>query len=70
MELENIYIYRMTHIDNIPNILLNGITHRNSPNSNPTFVAIGDISLIDTRSTKSVSIDNGEMLNFNAQSII
>lgn len=70
MELENIYIYRMTHIDNIPNILLNGITHRNSPNSNPSFVAIGDISLIDTRSTKSVSIDNGEMLNFNAQSII
>ncbi|MCD8440917.1 DUF4433 domain-containing protein [Tenacibaculum finnmarkense] len=70
MELENIYIYRMTHIDNIPNILLNGITHKNSPNSNPNFVPIGDVILIDTRSTKHVSIDNGDMLNFNAESII
>ena len=70
MELENIYVYRMTHIDNIPNILRNGITHKNSPNSNPNFVSIGDVSLIDTRSTKYVSIDNGEMLNFNAKSII
>tara|TARA_R110002051_G_scaffold137454_1_gene209959 strand:- start:1183 stop:1839 length:657 start_codon:yes stop_codon:yes gene_type:complete len=70
MELENIYIYRMTHIDNIPNIMLNGITHKNSPNSNPNFVPIGDVSLIDTRSTKNVSIDNGDMLNFNAKTIV
>ncbi len=70
MELENIYIYRMTHIDNIPNILTNGITHKNSPNSNPNFIPIGDVSLIDTRATKRVSIDNGDILNFNALSII
>lgn len=60
----------MTHIDNIPNILLNGITHKNSPNSNPNFVPIGDTSLIDTRSTKLVSIDNGEMFNFNVKTIV
>lgn len=60
----------MTHIDNIPNIMQNGINHKNSPNFNPNFIPIGDTSLIDTRSTKRVSIDNGEMLNFNAQTII
>jgi ssDNA thymidine ADP-ribosyltransferase, DarT len=70
MELENIYIYRMTHIDNILNILQNGITHKNSPNSNSNFVPIGDVSLIETRSTKRVSIDNGDALNFNAPSVI
>lgn len=70
MELENIYIYRMTHIDNIPNILQNGITHKNSPNFNPNFIPIGDVSLIDTRSTKIVSIDNGEIIYFNTPSII
>jgi ssDNA thymidine ADP-ribosyltransferase, DarT len=70
MELENIYIYRLTHIDNIPYILLNGITHGNSPNSNPNFVPIGDASLIDTRRTKRVSIDNGDILNFNAPTIV
>lgn len=70
MELENIYIYRMTHIDNIPNILQTGITHKKSPNSNPNFMPIGDISLIDTRSTKRVRIDNGDILNFNAPTII
>jgi hypothetical protein len=70
MELENTHIYRMTHIDNIPNILQNGITYKNSPNSNPNFIPIGDVSLIDTRSTKRVSIDNGNILNFNSPSII
>ena len=70
MELEKIHIYRMTHIDNIPNTLQNGITHKNSPNSNPNYVPIGDVSLIDTRSSKRVSIDNGDLQNSNAPSII
>jgi hypothetical protein len=48
----------MTHIDNIPHILENGITHRNSPNANPDYVAIGDVSLIDTRATKQINISN------------
>ncbi|MGO3720019.1 MAG: type II toxin-antitoxin system toxin DNA ADP-ribosyl transferase DarT [Mesonia hippocampi] len=69
MKLENIYIYRMTHIDNIPNIMQNGITHKNSPNSNPNFIPIGDVSLIDTRSSKRVSIDNGEMFDFDMPAI-
>ncbi|NJL14149.1 MAG: DUF4433 domain-containing protein [Microscillaceae bacterium] len=40
----------MTHIENIPHILQNGITHRTSANANSDFVAIGGSSLISTRS--------------------
>ena len=49
----------MSHIDNIPHILKHGITHKNSVNANPNFKAIGDTSLIDTRSNKIVNITNG-----------
>lgn len=59
----------MTHIDNIPHILQYGITHRNSPNANPNFVAIGDISLINSRDQKQVTVDNGDFLNLEAPSI-
>lgn len=59
MELHNIYIYRMTHIDNIPHILQNGITHKNSKNSNRNFKTIGDKSLIDKRSIRQIYVDNG-----------
>lgn len=70
MELESIYVYRMTHIDNIPIILQNGIVHKNSPNADPNFVPIGDISLIETRSTRRINIDNGDPSNFNSTSIV
>ena len=39
----------MTHIENIPHILQNGITHTTSEYANPDFVPIGDSSLITTR---------------------
>lgn len=63
MKLEEIKIYRMTHIKNIPHILKYGITHKNSSNSNQNFVTIGDLSLIDLRNNKKVSIDNGNLSN-------
>ncbi len=69
MDLEEIKIYRMTHIDNIEHILKNGITHKNSPNHNPGYVTIGDISLINTRDTKQVTVDNGDFLDFDASTI-
>ena len=59
MDLSQIYIYRMTHIENIPHILKHGITHKDSPNANTDYVTIGDKSLIDTRAAKIVSISNG-----------
>ena len=59
----------MTHIENVLHILNYGITHKNSANSNPNFVTIGDISLIDTRSTRQVRVDNGDFLNFDCPTI-
>jgi hypothetical protein len=69
MDLAKINIYRMVHIENIPHILKNGITHRNSLNANPDFISIGDTSLIQTRSSRKVHIDNGDLLNLQAPTI-
>lgn len=63
MDIKGIKLYRMTHIDNIPHILQYGITHRNSLNANPNFISIGDLSLINTRDQKQVTIDNGNLHN-------
>lgn len=69
MDLVEIKVYRMTHIDNIEDILQNGITHRNSANHNPNYITIGDIGLISTRSRKQVTVDNGDFLDFDASTI-
>lgn len=69
-DLDRIYLYRMTHIENVSHILECGVTHKNSPNANPNFITIGDTSLINTRSTKVVTVDNGDFLNFSAPTII
>lgn len=49
-DLSKIYLFRMTHIENIPHVLQYGITHSQSANANPAYVPIGDSSLISTRS--------------------
>jgi len=49
-DYQKIYLYRMTHIENIPHVVQHGITHSSSPNANRAFVPIGDNSLIATRS--------------------
>lgn len=69
MDLAEIKVYRMTHIDNIDHILQYGITHKNSPNHNPDYIAIGDISLIETRNTRQIIVDNGDFLDFEATKI-
>ena len=50
----------MTHIANVPHILLHGITHRNSPYANPNFTPIGDPNLISTRD--NFQLENGRLL--------
>lgn len=69
MDLSEIKVYRMTHIDNIEHILQYGITHRNSPNRNLDYIAIGDVSLINTRDSKRVSVDNGDFFDLDAATI-
>jgi len=58
--INDIEIYRITHIDNIPHILKNGITHKDSLKKNLNYKNIGDISLISIRSSKKIEISNGE----------
>jgi len=70
VELSKIKLYRITHIENIPHILQNGITHRNSKNKNPLYKNIGDTSLINTRINRKVNIDNGEFNSKNQQTVI
>jgi len=69
MEIEKIFLYRITHIKNISHVLSHGITQKSSTHANPAFQAIGDKSLIDNRSGKQVIIDNGDLFNVKAASI-
>ena len=48
-DFDKIFLFRITHIDNIPHIIKNGITHLTSQNSNPQYKSIGDSSLINNR---------------------
>ncbi len=63
MELSQINVYRITHIENIKHILNQGITHKNSSNANTDFKSIGDVSLINTRGVKQINVDNGDFSN-------
>lgn len=60
IDLNKTYLFRMTHIKNIPHIIQYGITHSNSANKNPNFVPIGDVSLITTRN--NTILNNGRRL--------
>lgn len=60
--IENIFIYRITHIANIPNILQYGITHRNSPDANPNYKPIGDASLISFRDSLTLNCNGMSVL--------
>ena len=57
MGLPKLYIYRMTHLDNIAHIIRYGITHKNSPNASKAYTPIGDTSIINTRNTHK--LENG-----------
>ena len=49
-------IFRITHRDNVPWILDNGLHSRNSGVAAPNFVAIGNLELIDKRQKRNVPI--------------
>jgi len=50
----------MTHIANVPHVLVHGITHRLSANANPKFTPIGDSTLISARD--GFVLDSGKTL--------
>lgn len=60
IDLTKIFLYRITHLQNIQHILQQGITHITSPNRNKKYAAIGDSSLINSRAL--FPIPNGKLL--------
>lgn len=46
---KKIWLYRITHIDNLSHIFKHGLVTEHSENKNPGFIKIGDSSLIDIR---------------------
>jgi hypothetical protein len=53
---ENAYIFRITHNNNLPWILDNGLHCRNSHKQDPNFVNIGLVELIDKRKSWPVPV--------------
>lgn len=60
---ENALIFRITHIDNVPWLLRNGIHCRNSSEQDPDFREIGNADLIQKRRTRHVPISPGGTLS-------
>lgn len=59
------YIYRITHRDNIPYLLANGICARNHPQYSATYVNIGHSDVIAARAATNVRIpDYGLMHDY------
>ena len=59
-DLNKTYLYRMTHIENVPHILEHGVTHMSSAHTNKGYKAIGDNSIISTRN--NFDLPNGKKL--------
>lgn len=53
---QHLFIYRMTHIDNVPFIVQNGLWSKLSPVQDPNFVPIGNPDIIDKRTNKTVVV--------------
>lgn len=60
---ERALIFRVTHVNNLPWILDNGLHCKASNVLDPNFVVIGNADLIQKRPTKRVPVDPGGMLD-------
>jgi hypothetical protein len=57
-----VFCYRITHIDNLPFLLQNGMVNKHHPNASKDYIEIGNPEIIDVRSTSPVKIDNYGMI--------
>lgn len=62
VDFNKVYLFRMTHIENIPHILKYGITHPESEFANGEYIGIGDQTIIETRKDK-ILIDDKKILD-------
>lgn len=54
-----LFLFRLTHVNNVPYTLKNGIWTASSPNADPQFVPIGDKSIITSRTVMPVKVAPG-----------
>ena len=59
---ENGLIFRITHMNNVPWILENGLHCSSSGQSDPNYIPIGNVEIIDRRATRIVPIAPGGTL--------
>ena len=55
-DLKSLLVYRMTHVDNVPFIVANGLWSKLSGVQDPDFKAIGNPAIIDRRTNKPVGV--------------
>lgn len=60
---QTIWLYRITYFENLPHILLHGLTTAGHANADPSFVGIGDNTLIAVRKSKVVPVAPGGQLS-------
>ena len=48
------FAFRILHKDNMPHVMKYGLVHNDSPFARDSFVPIGDMSVMDARSTKQL----------------
>ena len=60
---ENAFIFRITHIENVPWLMENGIHCSNSDKRDPNFHPIGNPDLIDKRTHRVVPVPPGGTLS-------
>lgn len=63
LTVENAYVFRITHRDNVAYLLQHGVHCRNSTVVDPNFVEIGNPEIIDRRRSRRVPIPPGGTLS-------
>lgn len=63
LKQENGYIFRIVHRENLPLVLSGGLFAKNARGSDPRYVNIGNLDLIDRRGRRAVPIDPRGVLN-------
>src|SRR5215203_1829265 len=52
-----VYLYRITHKNNLTHILASGICNKNHPNADPGYIPIGNGSIIGVRTIHPAKIE-------------
>ena len=63
LTIENAFIFRITHRDNLGHVLQHGVHCRNSPDVDPHYVEIGNPDIIGRRQWRSVPKSPGGTLS-------